>query len=91
MKYHLPREPEERIAVWREALHWIAQARWHVGTERVQLDLAIINLETREAMGENLRSERSALKRRELENRMKELCLDHQERRLQEAIDDVSG
>ncbi|HNR57171.1 MAG TPA: hypothetical protein PKJ51_01825 [Methanothrix sp.] len=90
MKYHLPESPEARAEVWRESLRRIDQARWHVGAERIQLDLAIIDLENREAMGETLRSERSALKKREIENRMKELCLDDQELKLMEAIHDLS-
>jgi len=89
LKYHLPDSPEARAAVWRESLRRIEGARWHVATERIRLDLAIIDLENREALGVNTRSERSALKKAELENRMKELCLDHQETKLREAIDGV--
>jgi len=89
MKYHLPLDPAERVAVWCESLKRIGSAEIDVALEGAQIDIDVAKIEMRQAAGEPLLEERNSLKKRELENRMMVLCLAYQKDKLEGAINDV--
>jgi hypothetical protein len=86
----MPTDLKECRAVWQRSLQRVDTAELQVNIESIEIQQQVIALELRMIAGENLGSERSLLRRAELENRMKQLCLVEQRAKLKEAIAGVT-
>jgi hypothetical protein len=88
MKYRLPDDPKTRKAVWQTALNAVKKAQREVAIETIELNQKNISMDLEIASGKELRTEKSALRKLLFENRMKELCLIEQKKKLLHVIGD---
>jgi hypothetical protein len=80
-KYKIPDKDD-----WKYQLSQVDMVLKEVRNQKIVINNEMINLKVREIQGENLGTETSACHRKELENRMGELALLKQKKKLEDAI-----